>query len=76
MKKILLIQFGLACIALACVCLVSWTSSCHMEPEYYREMNRMTPWVLMNPPIMSLYLSVPGFFVSLITGVVSFAHAS
>jgi hypothetical protein len=59
MKKFY-IGLGLGFVFLAGVCLVSWVSQCHMEPEWYREHNRMTPWVLMDPPCMSLYLSVPG----------------
>jgi hypothetical protein len=68
MKKLYML-LSLMFVALGCVCLVSWVSQCHIDHH--------TPkWVLMDPPIMSLYLSVPGFFTSAIAAVVSFGHAS
>ena len=73
MKKFF-IPLGLGFVFLAGICLVSWVSQCHMLPERYgREHESM--WVLMDPPIMSLYYSVPGFFTSVLAAVISFGHA-
>ncbi len=80
MKK-LFIPLGLLLIGVAGICLVSWVSQINTAqwPDYMVDQmhNRVTPpWVLMDPPCMSLYLSVPGFFVSLVGAIVSLGHAS
>jgi len=75
MNKKWFIPVGLGFVFLAGVCLVSWVSECHLPDEYYRTHGHVSPWVLMDPPIMSLYLSVPGFITSAIAAVVSFGHA-
>ena len=64
---------GLNFVAIAFICLVSWVSECHLEVEHRSAYTPM--WVIMDPPLMSLYWAVPGFFTSLIAAVISFVHS-
>jgi len=82
MKK-LFIPLALVFTALAGVCFVSWVSSCNIGdyPDFVADIqnyrNTVTPpWVHMNPPWMSLYVSIPGFFTSLLAAIVSLGNAS
>ena len=50
----------LGCVFCTFVCLVSWVSQVHIATEPYPS----PAWVRMDLPIMSLYLSVPGFFTN------------
>ena len=80
MKKFF-IPLGLGFVFLAGVCLVSWVSQCHTGefPDFvfdeFSRHSRTPPWCLKDPPIMSLYYSVPGFFTSVLAAVISFGHA-
>lgn len=65
MKKLFFITLGLGFVFLSGVCL---------ESAIYAERGYKKPWIFMTPPIASLYITVPGFFSSLISAFVSFDH--